>query len=149
MAYSAIEISNYLVSQTNPDEGGELLSNMKLQKLLYYCQGLYYAKFKKPLFKDDIFAWQYGPVVPSVYHNFKQYGASGIPTDGKEVILQLDDKEYKFLIDVFSFFNQYSAIKLMHMTHSEAPWCSTNILEKITLDKLEKHFKSFLKVENE
>ena len=149
MAYSAIDISKILISKSNPQEGGELLSNMKLQKLLYYCQGLYYAKFEKPLFAESIIAWQYGPVVPSVYHNFKEFGSKGIPLDVVDNEIVLEKKEEEMLSEVFTYFNQFSAIKLMNMTHSEEPWCSTNMSNEITLDKLSKHFKKFLTTENE
>lgn len=144
MAYSAIDISKLLISKTNPEEGGELLSNMKLQKLLYYCQGFYYAKFGKPLFDESIVAWQYGPVVPEVYHLFKEFGSKGIPLDVVDVNLVLEERDEEMVNEVFNYFNQFSAIKLMNMTHSEEPWCSTNMSEEIALSKLENHFKKFL-----
>ena len=144
MAYSAIDISKHLISKTNPEEGGELLSNMKLQKLLYYCQGFYYAKFGKPLFDESIVAWQYGPVVPEVYHSFKEFGSKGIPLDVVDVNLVLEERDEEMVNEVFNYFNQFSAIKLMNMTHSEEPWCSTNMQEEIALSKLENHFKKFL-----
>jgi len=149
MAYSALDISNYLISRTNPEEGGELLSNMKLQKLLYYCQGFYFAKFKKPLFEEPILAWQYGPVVPAVYHEFKHFGANGIPSEDIVNPVSLEEEENAILADVFNFFNQFSAIKLMNMTHSEEPWCSTKISDEISLEKLNNHFEKFLLKESE
>ena len=44
------------------------LSNLKLQKLLYYAQGHYLGDHAKPLFEDEIEAWVHGPVVRSIYH---------------------------------------------------------------------------------
>ena len=149
MAYSALHISQYLISKSNPEEGGELLSNMKLQKLLYYCQGFYFAKFKTALFEDKIVAWQYGPVITNVYHSYKNYSSNGIPLEviTDNFTFQLEEKE--MIDDVFDYFNQFSAIKLMNMTHSEEPWCSTGISDIISLDKLELHFEKYLTVENE
>lgn len=144
MAHTALSISKYLISKSNPAEGGELLSNMKLQKLLYYCQGFYYAKFKSKLFEDNIYAWQYGPVVKDVYHNFKHYGSNGISLEVVDEEINLSANEKKMVDEVFNYFNQFSAIKLMNMTHSEEPWCSTHITNEITLDKLENHFEKFL-----
>lgn len=144
MAHSAIDISKILISKSNPEEGGELLSNMKLQKLLYYCQGFYYAKFKEKLFEDKIFAWQYGPVVKDVYHNFKQFGSNGIPLDVADEIITLSDDELKMIDEVFTYFNQFSAIKLMNMTHSEEPWMSTHMTNEIELEKLDNHFTQYL-----
>lgn len=146
MAHSAINISKILISKSNPEEGGELLSNMKLQKLLYYCQGFYYAKFKEKLFEDKIYAWQYGPVVKDVYHNFKEFGSNGIPLDVADEIVALSDDEKKMIDEVFTYFNQFSAIKLMNMTHSEEPWLSTTMTNEIELDKLDNHFRQYLSV---
>ena len=63
------------------DEGGENISNLKLQKLLYYAQGSFLAVTDKPLFEDNIVAWCHGPVVESVYHEYKSNGSNGIPFD--------------------------------------------------------------------
>ena len=91
MSQSVLNIAKYLISKSNPEEGGELMSNMKLQKMLYYCQGLYYAIKKKPLFDEKIFSWQYGPVVKEVYHEYKGHSSNGIPlasSIAKEIITQ-------------------------------------------------------------
>jgi uncharacterized phage-associated protein len=47
---------------------------MKLQKLLYFAYGWYYASFDTPLFNESIFAWTHGPVVAALYGVFKGYG---------------------------------------------------------------------------
>jgi len=54
------------------------LSNMKLQKLLYYAQGHHLAKKHGALFTGEIEAWSHGPVVPSVCRAFKDFGAASI-----------------------------------------------------------------------
>ncbi|MFZ2430945.1 MAG: type II toxin-antitoxin system antitoxin SocA domain-containing protein [Lutibacter sp.] len=145
MIHSAEHIAEYLISKSNPVEGGELLSNMKLQKLLYYCQGFYYAKHKEKLFDDKIYAWQYGPVVPNVYHNYKHYYSDGIPSVILPENFILLGKQKEMIDDVFNYFNQFSAIKLMNMTHAESPWCNTRISDEITLESLAKHFEKYLK----
>lgn len=55
-------------------EEKESVTNLKLQKILYYVQGYFLAKFDRPLFPDEIQAWKFGPVVPSVYYEFSSYG---------------------------------------------------------------------------
>ncbi|MBB5862571.1 type II toxin-antitoxin system antitoxin SocA domain-containing protein [Xanthomonas sp. 3058] len=57
---------------------GKPISNMKLQKLLYFAQGHCLGMFGRPLVDEAPEAWQYGPVFPSAYHAFKQYGAQPI-----------------------------------------------------------------------
>lgn len=62
-----IDIANKLLLKTEEvSNGEELMTNMKLQKMLYYQQGLHLAYFGTPLFDEDLEAWMYGPVVPSV-----------------------------------------------------------------------------------
>ena len=53
---------------------GDLITNLKLQKLLYYAQAWHLAHFGSPLFSDDIEAWQYGPVIKSIYQKYSKFG---------------------------------------------------------------------------
>ena len=82
MAYKASDIAKVLISRAEHASGGEeLMTNMKLQKMLYYQQGFHLAYFGTPLFDEEIEAWMYGPVVPSVYDEYKNYGKNGIHLD--------------------------------------------------------------------
>ena len=64
MAYKAIDIAKKLIFLAQQDEanGGECLTNLKLQKLLYYQQGYHLAAFGTPLFEENVESWMYGPV---------------------------------------------------------------------------------------
>ena len=128
MAYKAIDIANKLLWAASRDsviEGqGELMSNMKLQKMLYYQQGFHLAVFGTPLFEDPIEAWMYGPVVRSVYDHFKKYGYQGIPPESQDEIA-LEPQEQALFDEVYKVYAVYSAVGLMNMTHSESPWAST------------------------
>ena len=120
---TAIEVARYFLSLTDEDEG-ELISNLKLQKLLYYAQGFHLAIYDEPLFPDDIEAWAHGPVVQSVYHEYKEYGSAPIPPE--EMDFNIFNKEQiEFLNEIYSTFGQYSAWKLREMTHDEPPWKDT------------------------
>ena len=66
MAYNAIDIAKKIICKTDV-EHGDTLSNLKLQKLLYYMQGFHLAFFDEPFFNESIEAWTYGPVVPVVF----------------------------------------------------------------------------------
>lgn len=143
--YSAFDIAKYFLLRAQ-NEGQELLSNLKLQKLVYYAQGLYLAMNDKPLFKDKIEAWNYGPVVPNLYHHYKECGASGIPADpdfspaeviGKKII--------DFLDEIYGCFGQFSAIRLMEIAHSDKCWKEAGIGNEISLDSMKKCLKKYLK----
>jgi len=116
----AIEVARYFLSLTDED-AGELISNLKLQKLLYYAQGFHLAIYDEPLFPESIEAWAHGPVVASVYHQYKKYGSEPIPPE--DVDFDIFDEDTKgFLNEVYCEFGQYSAWKLREITHDEPPW---------------------------
>lgn len=122
MAYKALDIANKLVFKAQNDEpnGGERLTNLKLQKLLYYQQGYHLAAFGTPLFMEDVEAWMYGPVVPAVYDAFSQYGSSALPEVSDNFMLT--EEEEGLFNEVYDAYREFSAIGLMNRTHSEAPW---------------------------
>lgn len=122
MIYKALDIANKLIFKAQNDEpnGGERLTNLKLQKLLYYQQGYHLAAFGTPLFSDSVEAWMYGPVVPAVYDVFSVYGSSALPevTD----CLFLQEEEERLFNEVYDAYREFSAIGLMNRTHTEKPW---------------------------
>ena len=79
---TAQDVADYFLSIVD-EEQGDSLSNLKLQKLLYYAQGFHLAIKNEPLFDEDIEAWTYGPVVPSVYNQYSQHGGDPIPKPDK------------------------------------------------------------------
>lgn len=139
MAYSALDIANKLLHRAWVDESSELLSNMKLQKLLYYQQGFHLAYFGTPLFKEDIVAWPYGPVVPAVYDVYKSFGRAGIEPQGEPLCLD-NEKEENLFNEVFEVYNQFSAAGLVSQTHSESPWIDTPKLGVISQEAMRSFF---------
>jgi uncharacterized phage-associated protein len=59
-------------------------TQMKLQKLIFFAHGWHLALADAPLVDEQFQAWKYGPVIPSVYQKFKQYGTMGITGLGLE-----------------------------------------------------------------
>ncbi len=138
-------IAKAILSLYNPNKG-DTVSNLKLQKLLYYVQGFNLAKFGKPLFKEKIIAWQYGPVVEEVYHQYKDSGSLGIPLDnikGDWSIFKTKS-QLELFKEVNKVYGQFSAVKLMNLTHVEPPWKTTPMNNEITHDKLVNYFKTRL-----
>ena len=123
MVYKVSDIANKLLEYSASSPEGELMSNMKLQKMLYYQQGFHLAYFDEPLFEEDIEAWMYGPVVPCVYDAYQSYGSNGIEPNG--VSVSLEKEEEALFSEVCRVYGAYSAIGLMNMTHKEKPWKST------------------------
>lgn len=144
MAYKALDIANKLLSHAANSGEGELMSNMKLQKMLYYQQGFHLAYFDTPLFEEDIEAWMYGPVVPCVYDFFKGSGSKGLEPFAEEILLS--ETEEVLFNEVFEVYDAFSASGLMNMTHQESPWVTTptGVGNVISLDKLTQFFKTRL-----
>ena len=118
----------------------DFISNLKLQKLLYYAQGIHIALYDRPLFLDSVEAWQYGPVVDKIYQKYKANGSDGI----KEFAPPEENfsaKEESTLQFVHNAFGQFSAWKLADMTHEESPWKDTPRNETIPLERIQSYFK--------
>ncbi len=139
MAYNAIDIAKKIVCKTDV-EHGDTLSNLKLQKLLYYMQGFHLAFFDEPFFNESIEAWTYGPVVPVVFQEFKRYKKRSINPDNYHDDLVLTDDEQQMFDMVYSEYSRYSAVALMNMTHTEGPWKNHGIGDVITNEELRAFF---------
>lgn len=95
--YKALDIAKWFVNRAHKDvdeNGGEYVSHLKLQKMLYYAQGCYGALTGERLFDDKISHWEHGPVVGNVYHEFKKYKDSGIEEYFTDV--NIDEKQNPF-----------------------------------------------------
>ncbi|MFH1671301.1 MAG: type II toxin-antitoxin system antitoxin SocA domain-containing protein [Candidatus Portnoybacteria bacterium] len=116
------DIADYLLALAN--ETGEPITNLKLQKLVYYAQAWYLANYSKPLFKKDFEAWVHGPVIPELYQFYKERGSSPIETDLKldKVEERFDKKTLEFLEEFVSVYMPFTAYQLEQMVHSEDPW---------------------------
>ena len=77
MMYSAETIAEYVIHYC--DKKGKIMTNLKLQKILYFIQVNFLVTIDNPCFKEDIFAWGFGPVIPEVYRKYKAYGSTHIP----------------------------------------------------------------------
>lgn len=112
---------------------GTPLDPMKLQKLVYYANGWYAGYRKQPLLNEPIEAWPYGPVIPSLYHEFKGYGSDPIrhpatewnseAKDFNPVAPPVDQDLRTFLSNIWRSYGGYTGIKLSEMTHAPGgPW---------------------------
>ena len=99
---------------------GDPISNLKLQKLIYYAHAWYLAIHNKPLFDEEIEAWVHGPVVPSVYHDFKGWAWKPIEENPRKPALPR--KVEKHLEEVMDVYGSLSAYQLEKLTHREKPW---------------------------
>lgn len=141
MAYHVGQVANYILDLADRD--GVPVSPMKLQKLVYLAHGYHLALTEQPLIDEPIEAWQFGPVVSSLYHAFKRFGSQ--PIEGNRYTYlheqarggvslipyelpsnSYDDRIAKAIIKkVWDIYKQYTAIQLSSLTHKpNSPWSS-------------------------
>lgn len=118
----ALDVANYILWREERFEGSEGITPLKLQKLVYYCQGFHLAMFSNVLFPEEIEAWLHGPVVSELYHFFKKAGDEIVaaPLEFEETIFSANQRE--LLDEVIESYGQFSAWRLRNMTHEELPW---------------------------
>jgi uncharacterized phage-associated protein len=123
--HSALEIAAIVVSVCCTD-GESDLTNMKLNKLLYFMQGTHLARTGRLLFADAIEAWQHGPVVPSVYHEYKCFKNETIVVEPESIAADeslLDSEEIETILDVLREYGKYTAGHLRDISHKDgSPW---------------------------
>lgn len=158
--YRAMQIANYVVHLAL--EKGIDVTNLHLQKILYYLQAESLYRTDKPLFSDSIGKWRLGPVVPDVYHEYKEYGSQPIREIANEIVFDEETMNViyvEFDVDdisqeirsnitqpIISLLSQ-NAFELVNKTHKHDPW--SNYREKIeggergleyTNDEIHKYF---------
>ncbi len=138
---SCYDVSRYFLAQID-EQAGDLISNMKLQKLVYYAQGISLALHDRPLFPESLEAWTYGPVVPELFDTYKRYETGAIPPP-RDMDFSLYDSETRELLDeVYAVFGQFSAWMLSNMTGDEPPYKNTPAGQKISYETLRDYFKT-------
>ena len=96
---------------------------MKLNKLLYFGQGYYLQKYKKPMFEDAFEAWPHGPVVPAVYYQYNKFGNAPILEYDEIQAKKAPPEVAEVLMDVARKYGRYNAATLRNMTHTPSgPW---------------------------
>lgn len=117
-AVAAANYMLYIMSDVFDD-----LTNMKINKLLYFAQGHYLRKYGAPLFSDGIEAWEHGPVVPEVYSTYKGYGDLPIRSYNADMISDVTPEAEEIMYGVAREYGRYTASALRNMTHVVgSPW---------------------------
>lgn len=121
LMYNVIDVAKYIILYCK--QHGYSISNLKLQKLLYFVQAQFLVALGKPAFSEEIEAWDFGPVVPEAYRYFKIWGSSEIPAvivEGAESKIRFQDQE--IMDAILEQCAPYSASYLVELTHHQKPW---------------------------
>jgi uncharacterized phage-associated protein len=112
------DVADYFIRLAN--ETGSFISNLKLQKLVYYAQAWHLAIYDIPLFESDFEAWVHGPVIPALYQEYRPFGWKPILKDVEKPRFPQDVQN--FLAEVSEVYFGCDAYELERMTHQEDPW---------------------------
>lgn len=157
MIYNVLDVCRHVINYSNKKDYG--ISNLKLQKILYFIQAYFLISTPNPCFKERIEAWDFGPVVPEAYREYKQFGSGDIPTvthvidfdkedSWNSIIREYEDdvicEEDKRRIDcVIDQFSDYSATDLVSLTHRQSPWIDAyvpHMNNEISPDAIKEYF---------
>lgn len=155
--YDVCDVCRYVINYSNKKEYS--ISNLKLQKLLYFIQAVFIIDKGKQCFNDPIEAWDFGPVVPKAYREFKMYGCADIPPITSYLVfdenniwntrrVEFDEsiikrKDRKAINKVVDMFSEYTATDLVQLTINQLPWenvYETGMNNVITPDMLKEYY---------
>lgn len=131
MTYDARAIANFFIDQADLEQ--QIISHLKIQKLLYFSHAWHLAKFNSKLIGQPFEAWDYGPVVRVVYDQLKKFKAKPvtsrlqkIDTKNGNFIDAYDnytDHQRDLLIAIYKYYGRFNALKLSDITHEKnGPW---------------------------
>ena len=115
---TAHEVAKYIIAEFH--EAEDLITNMKVQKLLYYVQGWHLGLYGTPVFDEQFQAWVHGPVQYEVYNEYKNYHWNPIlePVEKPD----FDSSLIKHINEVLQAYGGETGYMLELLTHQEWPW---------------------------
>ena len=160
--YKAIDIARYVIYYCN--QNSYSISNLKLQKLLYFIQAHFLLEKDEECFTDNIEAWDFGPVIPNVYYEYKLYGSINIPNQKiyeeldiypktgkveftkKEINYDIICYADKCLINsLLNRFGDCSSTYLTQISINQKPWINAYVKNGhkiISTDSIKNYFKN-------
>ncbi|WP_298938434.1 type II toxin-antitoxin system antitoxin SocA domain-containing protein [uncultured Ruegeria sp.] len=115
---NAKSVARWFVNRADRS-AGEAITQLKVQKLVYYTEAWHLAYFDRPLLAEDFQAWAHGPVVRALYLKYRNFSWDGLPVEKGAMP---SEATQELLEAIYESYGQYSAKKLEEMTHSERPW---------------------------
>ncbi len=133
--YSVNDVARYIINYCNKQD--YIISNLKLQKMLYFVQAKFLIEAAYPCFNEEIEAWNFGSVVYEIYNEYKKFGSGHIPEIKTYFKYDKDDyfsvneceftpdvieEDQKLIDSMVDSCNQYSNSQLLTVIHNQTPW---------------------------
>ena len=156
--YTPSHIANFFI-----DREIKKITNLRLNKYVYFAYGFALVVLDRKIFEEPIQAWKFGPVIPSIYHEFKRFGFKPIDQksyiydyhDEVKLIPQVNEKEdpelWKLLKSVYRMFSSFTSEDLVRITHAEgSPWSNSwkeeSFNEEIKEGMIKEYYKKIIKL---
>lgn len=157
--YKAMDIAQYIINYAI--ELDKPVSNLKLQKLLYYVQASLLLRSEDSCIEEEIYNWRHGPVIEEVYQEYKKYSNNTIKEKQEEYFTyevddsfslykvtytfeerqqQIANDDKKLIKDVIDSLIDYDPWTLVKETHIEDPWTNVKTNEIITKESIKEYF---------
>lgn len=123
--HDSITVANVFLELAKPTK--DTLTPMQLLKLVYLAHGWMLGLYGRPLIRDEIQAWQYGPVIPHLYNAIRSFKSSPVegPLSGIDGD-SLDSEENDIVTQVYAIYGKLSGPALSRITHQQgSPWAET------------------------
>lgn len=134
---------------------GRSLTNMQLQKLVFFAHGVHLAAYDgSTLIDDPIRAWDFGPVIPPLYEKLRRFGRGKVdPVIAPELrVLDPDGTEFQAIRSVWEAYKGYDAWKLSKITHQPGtPWSKVwerCMYDDIPNDLIQEYYQGKVKRKN-
>ncbi len=140
VADKIIELYNKAIDESNKKykANSGYITNLVLQKMVYFTQGVFGAVYNKPAFDANLLAWKHGPVCKEIYNKYKHNGKNEIIQDSS---LKLSKGLEEIINLVVQNYAAYGS-QLIDLTHDELPWQTTEINNIISHDSILEYFKN-------
>lgn len=157
--YDVLDIARYVINHYN--KKSVEISNLKLQKLIYYVQAAFLVERDKACFDEPIVNWSYGPVVEIVYREYRGFGYGNIPMQNQyeKIIFESKSEKIKYVTSKFDeniikksdaeliiksieSYLKYTSFELVKKTHEEAPWLESKNNDQITQESIKTYYKA-------
>lgn len=138
MIYNAEEVAKYILDYENTK--GRIVTNFRLQRLLYFIQASFISQRGKPCFLNKMLAWYAGPIVQDVYRQYRYYAEGPIYFLNKDYSIADSDK--KLIAAVLDYCSKYSKVELLQKIKNQKPWqeAYNSFEEEITIEAMQKYF---------
>ena len=118
--YSALDVARYIIWYC--EEKKYIVSNLKLQKILYFIQAKFLVEKNTACFSEKIEAWTFGPVIPDVHQQYKIFGNAHIPCVDVQDDFKISEQDKALIDNMIDKCSKFTASQLGEITHRQTPW---------------------------